>query len=84
MNRIKMLREAKGLGLRELAADLERHGTPLSWMTINKCERADSNPSWKSIRILSDSLPPELQLAVEKFYREQKLKYEENDGTGKE
>ena len=108
MNRIKMLREAKGLGLRELAADLESHGTPLSWMTINKCERADSNPSWKSIRILSDyfgvsadylmgtdmtvaahnekgtSLPPELQLAVEKFYREQKLKYEENDGTGKE
>ena len=51
MNRIKMLREAKGLGLRELAADLERHGTPLSWMTINTCDRADSNPSWKSIRI---------------------------------
>lgn len=36
MNRIKMLREAKGLGLRELAADLEKRGTPLSWMTINK------------------------------------------------
>lgn len=103
MNRIKMLREAKGLGLRELATDLEKRGTPLSWMTINKSEKSDSNPSWKTIRILSDyfgvsadylmgtditvaahndsstGLPPELQLAVEKFYREQQEKHGKND-----
>lgn len=111
MNRIKMLREAKGLGLRELAADLERQGYPLSWMTINKSEKPDSNPSWKTIKILSkyfnvsadylmgtdlsnktiaahnengSSLPPELQLAVEKFYRKQQLEHGKDDEDSKE
>lgn len=108
MNRIKMLREAKGVGLRELAADLERQGTPLSWMTINKSEKPDSNPSWKTIKILckyfnvsadylmgtdltiaahnedGKELPPELRLAVEKFYREQRLKHGKDDGSSEE
>ena len=53
MNRIKMLREAKGLGLREMALELKKQDMPLSWMTINKSEQPDSNPSWRTVRILS-------------------------------